>query len=453
VHPACTEGIVDLFETLTGRLSSTFRKLRGRGKLTERDVRAAMREIRRALLEADVNFRVARSFVKEVSEEATGEKVLGSLTPGQQVVKVVHDRLVDLLGSSQAPPPLEGSPPLVYMLVGLQGSGKTTTAGRLAHWLQTSHGRRCLLIACDLRRPAAVDQLEKVAASAGAGFYGRRQADDPLKVLDEGLRLARREGYDAAVVDTSGRLHVDEGLMEELRRMRGAAEPDETMLVLDGLSGQDAVNVAVEFDSAVGYDGAVITKMDGDSRGGAVLSFKAVTGKPVRFVGVGEGSDGLELADPDRLARRILGMGDVVGMVEKAQEAFDASEAEELSKKLRSQTFDLEDFARELRRIRKMGSLGDLMAMLPRSMRPKSADFDTADMDRMEAIISSMTPDERRRPAVLDGSRRRRIAAGSGTRVSDVNRLIREFRTMKKMMKRMGKGMRMPGGGLPGMFR
>ena len=412
-----------------------------------------MREIRRALLEADVNFRVARSFVKEVSAEATGGEVLNSLTPGQQVVKVVHDRMVDLLGSSQAPPRLEGSPPLVYMLVGLQGSGKTTTAGRLAHWLQKRHGRRSLLIACDLRRPAAVDQLEKVASSAGAGFFGRRKAGDPLEILRDGLRHARREGYDAAVVDTSGRLHVDEELMEELRRMHSAADPDETMLVLDGLSGQDAVNVAVEFGNAVEYDGAVITKMDGDSRGGAVLSFKAVTGKPVRFVGVGEGVDGLELADPDRLARRILGMGDVVGMVEKAQEAFDQREAEELSEKLRSQTFDLEDFAGELRRVRKMGTLGDLMAMLPRSMRPKSMDFDTADMDRMEAIISSMTPDERRRPSILDGSRRRRIAAGSGTRVSDVNRLIREFGTMKKMMKRMGKGMKMPGGGMPGMFR
>jgi signal recognition particle subunit SRP54 len=442
-----------LFDTLTDRLSATFRRLRGRGKLTERDVKRAMREIRRALLEADVNFRVARSFVRDVSVEATGESVLGSLTPGQQVVKVVHDRLVELLGSSQAPPSLEGKPPLVYLLMGLQGSGKTTTAGRLARWLSKRHGKRSVLLACDLRRPAAVDQLEKVAAAAGAGFHGRRRATDPVELLGEGLRRARREGWDAAIVDTSGRLHVDEELMEELRRMHRAAAPTETMLVLDGLSGQDAVNVAGEFDSAVGYDGAVITKMDGDSRGGAVLSFKAVTGKPVRFVGTGEDMDGLELMDPDRMARRILGMGDVVGMVEKAQEAFDEREAEELQRKLRSQTFTLEDFAGQIRRIRKMGSLGDLMAMLPRSMRPAATDFDPSDMDRMEAIINSMTPDERERPAIIDGSRRRRIAAGSGTRVSDVNRLLREFRTMKKMMKRMGKGMRMPGGELPGMFR
>jgi len=442
-----------LFDTLTDRLSATFRRLRGRGKLTEKDVKDAMREIRRALLEADVNFRVAKRFVKDVAAEATGERVLGSLTPGQQVVKVVHDQLVELLGSSQSPPRLEGSPPVVYMLMGLQGSGKTTTAGRLARWLEKTHGRRSILLACDLRRPAAVDQLEKVASSAGAGFYGRREATDPLELLQEGLRQARRDGWDAAIVDTSGRLHVDAELMEELRRMHRAADPAETMLVLDGLSGQDAVNVAEEFDAAVGYDGAVITKMDGDSRGGAVLSFKAVTGKPVRFVGTGEDMDGIELMDPDRMARRILGMGDVLGMVEKAQEAFDEREAEELQKKLRSQTFTLEDFAGEIRRIRKMGSLGDLMAMLPRSMRPAAADFDTSDMDRMEAIINSMTPDERGRPGIIDGSRRRRIAAGSGTRVSDVNRLLREFRTMKKMMKRMGKGMKMPGAGLPGMFR
>jgi len=442
-----------LFDTLTDRLSATFRRLRGRGKLTEKDVKDAMREIRRALLEADVNFRVAKRFVKDVAAEATGERVMGSLAPGQQVVKVVHDRLVELLGSSQSPPRLEGSPPVVYMLMGLQGSGKTTTAGRLARWLEKTHGRRSILLACDLRRPAAVDQLEKVASSAGAGFYGRREATDPLELLQEGLRQARRDGWDAAIVDTSGRLHVDAELMEELRRMHRTADPAETMLVLDGLSGQDAVTVAEEFDAAVGYDGAVITKMDGDSRGGAVLSFKAVTGKPVRFVGTGEDMDGIELMDPDRMARRILGMGDVLGMVEKAQEAFDEREAEELQKKLRSQTFTLEDFAGEIRRIRKMGSLGDLMAMLPRSMRPAAADFDTSDMDRMEAIINSMTPDERGRPGIIDGSRRRRIAAGSGTRVSDVNRLLREFRTMKKMMKRMGKGMKMPGAGLPGMFR
>ena len=442
-----------MFDTLTDRLSATFRRLRGRGKLTEKDVKDAMREIRRALLEADVNFRVAKRFVKDVAAEATGERVMGSLAPGQQVVKVVHDRLVELLGSSQSPPRLEGSPPVVYMLMGLQGSGKTTTAGRLARWLEKTHGRRSILLACDLRRPAAVDQLEKVASSAGAGFYGRREATDPLELLQEGLRQARRDGWDAAIVDTSGRLHVDAELMEELRRMHRTADPAETMLVLDGLSGQDAVTVAEEFDAAVGYDGAVITKMDGDSRGGAVLSFKAVTGKPVRFVGTGEDMDGIELMDPDRMARRILGMGDVLGMVEKAQEAFDEREAEELQKKLRSQTFTLEDFAGEIRRIRKMGSLGDLMAMLPRSMRPAAADFDTSDMDRMEAIINSMTPDERGRPGIIDGSRRRRIAAGSGTRVSDVNRLLREFRTMKKMMKRMGKGMKMPGAGLPGMFR
>ncbi|MGM0627854.1 MAG: signal recognition particle protein [Candidatus Fermentibacterota bacterium] len=441
-----------MFDTLTDRLSATFRRLRGRGKLTEKDVRDAMREIRRALLEADVNFRVAKRFVRDVAAEATGERVLGSLTPGQQVVKVVHDQLVELLGSSQSPPRLEGSPPVVYMLMGLQGSGKTTTAGRLARWLEKSHGKRSILLACDLRRPAAVDQLEKVASSAGAGFYGRREATDPRQLLQEGLRQARRDGWDAAIVDTSGRLHVDAELMEELRSMHRAADPAETMLVLDGLSGQDAVTVAEEFDAAVGYDGAVITKMDGDSRGGAVLSFKAVTGKPVRFVGTGEDMDGIELMDPDRMARRILGMGDVLGMVEKAQEAFDEKEAEELQKKLRSQTFTLEDFAGEIRRIRKMGSLGDLMAMLPRSMRP-AADFDTSDMDRMEAIINSMTPDERGRPGIIDGSRRRRIAAGSGTRVSDINRLLREFRTMKKMMKRMGKGMKMPAAGLPGMFR
>jgi signal recognition particle subunit SRP54 len=433
-----------LFDKLTEGLSRTFRKLTGRGKLSEADVREAMREIRRALLEADVHYKVAKEFVSDVTERATGEDILSSLTPGQQVVKIVHDRLVKLLGSTEAPPRLEGDPPFVFVLAGLQGSGKTTTAGRLARWLAENAGRSSLLVACDLRRPAAVDQLKKVAEEAGAGFYGRREASDPVEVLREALNLAREKSLDVVIADTSGRLHVDEELMDELQRIVRSVEPDETLLVVDGLSGQDAVNVAVEFGRRVDYTGAVITKMDGDSRGGAALSFRAVTGKPLRFAGVGESMNALQLFRPRSMAGRILGMGDIVSLAEKAQKTYDEKEARRLQEKLVADGLTLEDFLGEIRRIRKMGSLREILSMLPKEMRPAGADLDPEEIPRMEAIICSMTPAERRTPSIIDGSRRKRIARGSGTSVTRVNRLLKDFRSMKKLMKRMKSGIKMP---------
>ena len=436
-----------MFDTLTDRLSTAFRKLTGRGVLTESDVKQAMRQVRRALLEADVSFRVAKQFVEDVSVRATGEKVLKSIDPGKQVIKIVNDEIIRLLGRERSELQLSGKPPLVYLLIGLQGSGKTTTAARLAWWLSKNKGKRVLLAACDLQRPAAIDQLEKVADDADAGFFGRRDTKDPVKVLREAVAEARLHHYDIVIADTAGRLHVDDELMDELEKVHKAADPSETLLVLDGLSGQDAVNVAEEFQERIGYTGSVITKMDGDSRGGAALSFRAVTGKPIKFIGTGEKVDGLEPMDPGRLAGRILGMGDVVGLVEKAQDAFDMKEAEKLEKKLVSNTFTLEDFSRELKRISKMGSISDLLGMLPKNMKPSGMDIDESQFTKMSAILCSMTRKEKLHPEIINGSRRKRIAIGSGTKVSDVNRLLKEFRTMKKMMKRMktGRGMSIPG--------
>lgn len=439
-----------MFENLTDRLSDAFRKLTGRGVLTESDINQAMRQVRRALLEADVNFRVAKQFVSDVSTKAMGEKVLKSLAPGKQVIKIVNDEIVELLGTDRSLLQLSGKPPLVYLLIGLQGSGKTTTAARLAWWLSEKKGKRSLLAACDLQRPAAIDQLEKLAADANAGFYGRRDTKDPVAVLKGAVNEARLKSYDIVIADTAGRLHVDDELMSELENVCKVADASETLLVLDGLSGQDAVNVAVEFQKRIGFTGSVITKMDGDSRGGAALSFRAVTGKPIKFLGTGEGVDGIEPMDPERLAGRILGMGDVVGLVEKAQTAYDIKEAQKLEKKLVSNSFTLEDFAKELKRIRKMGSLTDLLGMLPKNMRPSGVDIDESQFTRTSAIIGSMTVREKLHPEIINGSRRKRIAMGSGTKVNDVNRLLREFRSMKKMMKRMKSG---KGIGVPGLFR
>ena len=438
-----------MFDRLADGLSDAFRKLTSRGVINESNIRDAMRLVRRALLEADVNFKVAKQFVNSVSEKALGENVLKSLSPGQQVIKVVNDELVKLLGSERTPLELSGKPPMVYLLVGLQGSGKTTTAGRLAYWLTEKKGKRSLLAACDLQRPAAIDQLEKIAKDSGAGFYARRDTKNPVEVLREAMHEARMNSYDIVIADTAGRLHVDDELMDELEEISAVANAAETILVLDGLSGQDAVNVAVEFQERIGFTGSVITKMDGDSRGGAALSFRAVTGKPIKFVGVGEGVSGLEPMDPTRMAGRILGMGDVVGLAEKAQSTWDIREAEKLEKKLISNSFTLEDFASELRRLKKMGSFSDLLDMLPKSMRPAGTNLDTSQFMKNEAIINSMTRKERFHPEIIDGNRRRRISQGSGTKVNDVNKLLREFRSMKKMMKQMKSGRFK----LPGMIR
>lgn len=437
-----------MFDKLSQRLGDTFRNLSGRGVLTEKNIADAMREVRRALLEADVNFKVAKQFVADVTEKATGEKVLKSLTPGQQVVKIVNDQLVELLGETSERLALTGKPPHVILLLGLQGSGKTTTAARLAWLLQKKQNRRCMVVAADLQRPAAIDQLEVMAEKAGAAFYADRGQTDPSKVVEAAIHQATLQYHDVVIVDTAGRLHIDQALMEELKRVKDASNPDESLLVLDGLSGQDAVNVALEFDEQIGFTGSVLTKMDGDSRGGAALSFRAVTGKPIKFIGVGESVKGLEEFDPSRLAGRILGMGDIVGLAEKAQDMFDEKEAVNLQKKLRSNSFNLEDFRKELTKIKKMGSLSELMAMLPKGMRPAGIDLDQSQFTRMEALINSMTSREREKPEIINGSRRKRIARGSGTTVQDVNRLLKEYRTMKKMMKQM-RGNR----GLAGMFR
>lgn len=426
-----------MFDKLSDQLGQTFKNLSGRGVLTESNISDAMREIRRALLEADVNFKVAKKFVSEVAEEAMGEKVLKSLSPGQQVVKIVNDKIVELLGATAEKLVLTGKPPHVILLLGLQGSGKTTTAARLAYLLQEKHNRRCMVVAADLQRPAAIDQLEVMAKKAGAAFYCDRSQKDPAEVARAAIHKASLQYNDVVIVDTAGRLHVDSALMAELERVKAVARPDESLLVLDGLSGQDAVNVALEFNAQIGFTGAVLTKMDGDSRGGAALSFRSVTGKPIKFIGIGESVKGLEEFDPPRMAGRILGMGDIVGLAEKAQEMFDEKEASKLQKKIKSNSFNLEDFRKELIKIKKMGSLNELMAMLPKGMRPAGADLDSSKFVQMESLINSMTLRERLRPEIINGSRRKRIAKGSGREVRDVNRLLKEYRTMRQMMKRM----------------
>lgn len=437
-----------MFDKLSERLGETFKTLSGRGVLTEGNISDAMREVRRALLEADVNFKIAKKFVSDVTEKAMGERVLKSLTPGQQVIKIVNDQIIDLLGTTPSKLVFTGKPPHVILLLGLQGSGKTTTAARLAYLLQKKHNRRCMVVAADLQRPAAIDQLEVMAGKAGAAFFCRRDMNDPALVAEAALHQAALQYYDVVIVDTAGRLHIDTDLMTELERVKSVTHPEESLIVLDGLSGQDAVNVAVEFNEKIGFTGAVLTKMDGDSRGGAALSFRAVTGKPIKFVGVGESVQGLEEFDPARMAGRILGMGDILGLAEKAQEMFDEKEAEKLQKKFRSNSFSLEDFRTELTKIRKMGSISELLAMLPKGMQPAGVNLDTSQFTRMEALINSMTVKERLHPEIINGSRRKRIAGGSGTTVRDVNRLLDEYRTMKKMMKRMRNSR-----GLSAMFR
>ncbi len=427
-----------MFERLSERLTSVFDRLRGRGVVTEADVASAVREMRRALLEADVGIQVARDFTDRIAALAVGEKVLKSLTPGQQIVGMVHEELVRLLSQGASRPDLGGRPPVVWLLAGLQGSGKTTTAVKLARWASSRRGMRPLVAACDLRRPAAVDQLEILAGRAGVGFFCDRASTDPADVARRAVDDAARRMFDMVLVDTSGRLHIDDELMSELEVVRRTVAPRETYLVLDGMTGQDAVGVAREFDRRIGLSAAVLSKMDGDSRGGAALSLAAVTGKPVRFVGTGEGIDDLEVFDPSRMAGRILGMGDVVGLVEKAAGAAGLEDALEMEKKLRRGEFTMSDLLGEFERLRKLGPLSDLLAMLPGGMIPKGVTVDPRELARKEAMIRAMTPGERLRPERIDGSRRKRIARGTGVSVSDVNRLLQEFRTMKEMMKRLG---------------
>ncbi len=432
-----------VFDSLTGKLDDIFTRLRGKGKLTEENIRDSLREIRRALLEADVNFKVAKDFVQRVEERAVGTEVLKSLTPGQMVVGIVHDELVQLLGGGAVHLAQSPKPPTVIFVVGLQGSGKTTFSGKLAVWLRHK-GKAPLLVAADLVRPAAVEQLRVLAKQVNIPIVTPEPGEsDPVPTVTKALSEARRTARDHLIVDTAGRLHIDQDMMDQLKRLRGAVPPHEVLLVVDGMTGQDAVSVAESFHTQIGTDGIVLTKMDGDARGGAALSVRQVTGRPIKFLSTGEKLDALEVFHPDRLASRILGMGDVLTLVEKAQQTVDAEQAAAMEKKLRKAEFTLEDFLQQLKEVRKMGPLEDLLGMIPGmggAMKKSGAVIDEKALAHDEAIIHSMTPKERRKPAIIDGSRRKRIAKGSGRTVQDVNRLLRDFDEMSKMVKMMRGG-------------
>jgi len=431
-----------MLDSLSTRLQTIFDKLGGRGRLSEDNIQEALREVRVALLEADVNFKVVRAFIDRVKDKAVGQDVLTSLTPAQQVVKVVHGELVELLGGSGHRLAAAPHPPTVIMLMGLQGSGKTTTAAKLAR-LYSKQGQHPLLAAADTQRPAAMDQLRTLGAQLGVPVTGT-QGQTPLEICRTAREEAASRGLTPLILDTAGRLHIDEALLAELQAIRREVAPHHVLLVVDAMTGQDAVTVADKFNQAVGIDAVVLTKMDGDSRGGAALSVRHVTGRPIAFVGVGEKTDALEPFHPDRLASRILGMGDVLSLVEKAQAAVDQTKAEALAKKLREDTFSLEDFRDQLKQLRQMGPLDQILGMLPFGKMlkgaPKDLDGESADLDRFDAIIGSMTPGERHNPEIINGSRRQRIARGSGTNVQDVNRLLKQYAQLRKVMKQF-KGM------------
>ena len=430
-----------MFERLSDKLDAAFKKLKGRGKLTEKNIEEGLKEIRMALLEADVHYRVAKRFMADVKERALGQEVLTSLTPGQQVVKIVNEELTELMGSQQEELNLSGPSPVSLMLVGLQGSGKTTTAGKLAVFLRNK-GRKPYLVPADVYRPAAIDQLKKLGEQLNIPVFSSSVDMDPDQIGRDAKTAAHQQGCDTLLLDTAGRLHIDEGLMDELIRMNEALQPADILLVADAMTGQDAVNIAQSFNEALDIGGVVLTKMDGDARGGAALSIKEITGKPIKFIGVGEKLNELEPFHPDRLASSILGMGDVLTLIEKAQDVVDEKKAAELEKKLRKSQFTLEDFRDQMLQIRKMGSLGDIMKMIPgmgKLKQMKNMDMDENELVRIEAIINSMTPLERRRYGIINGSRRRRIAKGSGTRVQDVNRLLKNYTQLLKMLKKLNK--------------
>lgn len=440
-----------MFESLSDRLGGIFDKLTGRGALSESDVSAALREVRRALIEADVSLEVVRSFVDAVREKAVGHDVLKSIQPGQQVVKIVHDELVAMLGSDAEPIDLKANPPVAIMMVGLQGSGKTTTSAKIAKRLESQDKRKVLMASLDVRRPAAQEQLRVLGEQIDITTLPIVEGQTPVQIANRAKEAARLGGYDVYILDTAGRLHIDEPLMTEMADIKTATEPHEILLVADALTGQDAVNVARSFDEKVGITGIVLTRVEGDGRGGAALSMRAVTGKPIKLVGVGEKLDALEEFHPDRIANRILGMGDVVSLVEKAAETLDADKAEQIAKKMQKGTFDLDDLAEQLKQMGKIGGIGGVLGMLP-GMGKMKKQLDAANLDdmilkRQGAIISSMTKQERRQPKILNASRKKRIAAGSGTSVQDINRLLKMHRQMADMMKKMGRK-----GGLKGLF-
>lgn len=429
-----------MFETLTNKLTTIFAQLGRRGALTEQDVDEALREIRLALLEADVNFRVAQELIKRVRERAVGADVLRSLSPGQQVIKVVNDELTATLGGGNQSLKAASQPPSVLLLAGLQGSGKTTTAAKLALHLR-QHGQRPLLVACDLRRPAAIEQLESLGKQLDIPVYQETTASTPVQIAKNGVRKGQQINATWVIIDSSGRLHVDDELMQELEDLKSSVNPTEILMVLDSMTGQDAVQVAQEFHQRINVTGLVLTKLDGDARGGAALSVAQVTGAPIKFIGTGEKSDALEAFHPDRMASRILGMGDMLSLIEKAQENYAQKETQELEQKIRQSTFDLEDFQNQIQQVKKMGSLSNIMDMIPglsqmnRRMVPEA--LDDKQFTKIEALIASMTPNERQNPEIINGSRRRRIAFGSGTTPQDVNQLINQFRQTQKMMKQL----------------
>ena len=430
------------FEGLSDKLEAAFKKLRGKGKLTETDVRNAMREVRLALLEADVNYKVARDFTAKVTERAIGAQVMESLTPGQMVVKIVNEELTELMGGTRSRLASAPHPPTVVMMCGLQGVGKTTYCAKLGLMLK-NQGNRPLLVACDIYRPAAIKQLQVVGEKAGVPVFEKGTAD-PVEIAREAIKLAKDQGYDYVLLDTAGRLPIDEELMDELKRVKAEIKPHEILLLIDAMTGQDAVNVATAFNEALGVDGLVLTKLDGDTRGGAALSARAVTGKPIKFIGTGEKLGDLDAFHPDRMASRILGMGDVLSLIEKAETSLDEKKAMELEAKLRKNKFDLNDLLNQLREMKKMGNLKEMLAMLPGvGKQLNDVEIDERQFDRTQAIILSMTPAEREKPDLINPSRKRRIAAGCGMQVEDVNRLLKQYRDMQRMFKQFsGKGMR-----------
>ena len=429
------------FEGLTEKLQKVFKGLKSRGKLSENDVKEAMREVRMALLEADVNFAVARDIIKKVTENAVGETVLNSLTPGQQVIKIVNEELIELMGATHSKLTVSSAPPSVYMLCGLQGAGKTTMCAKLGGYLK-KQGKKPLLVACDIYRPAAIEQLKVVGAQTEIAVF-ERGTQKPLQTAQEAIKHAKSYLFDTVILDTAGRLHIDEALMQELIEIKEAIHPTEILLTVDAMTGQDAVNVAQAFNEKLGIDGVILTKLDGDARGGAAMSVKAVTGKPIKFSGIGEKLTDIEVFHPDRMASRILGMGDVLSLIEKAQENFNNEDATKLVDKIKKNQFDLQDFLEQFKQMRKMGSMKDILKSLPTmpgvdTSKLSEQEIDEKRINRLEAIILSMTMKERKNPDILNASRRRRIAAGSGTSVQEVNQLIRQFEQSKAMMKKFG---------------
>lgn len=450
-----------MFENLTEKFERAFKVLKGHGQITEINVAETLKEVRRALLDADVNFKTAKEFTQKVKDKAIGRDVLTTISPGQLLTKICHEELVELMGGEQAELNYQGNPGVILMS-GLQGSGKTTFSGKLANYLKGKKGKNPLLVACDVYRPAAIDQIHVLGEQLGVEVYSNREEKDPVKIAQAAITHAKSNGFNVVIVDTAGRLAVDEQMMQEIENVKNAINPSETLFVVDSMTGQDAVNTAKTFNERINFDGVILTKLDGDTRGGAALSIKAVVDKPIKFVGTGEKMDALDVFYPNRMADRILGMGDVVSLVEKAQEQFDEKEAKKLQKKIAQNKFDFDDFYSQLQQIKKMGNVKDLMGMIPGMGKAmKNVDIDDDAFKGIEAIIQSMTPKERAEPSVINGSRKKRIAAGSGTSIQDVNKLLKQFNETKKVMHMMSnkknmanmmrqmKGMR--GGGLPGM--